>query len=60
MASGEFTGDNVADVAIGVPRGSDLTGKVGSIYQIRDGYSENGPIRGRGGSSISPKNIKIF
>ena len=28
VSSGEFTGDNTPDVAVGMPRGANLTGKV--------------------------------
>ena len=30
VATGEFTGDGVQDVAVGMPRGANLTGKVTS------------------------------
>ena len=29
VASGDFTGDGIADVALGVPKGLNYTGKVG-------------------------------
>ena len=31
VASGEFTGDNTPDVAVGMPRGANLTGKVSKL-----------------------------
>ena len=30
IASGEFNGDNEPDIVVGMPRGSNLTGKVGT------------------------------
>lgn len=34
VAHGEFSGDNESDVAVGMPRGANLTGKVGSYYMF--------------------------